>query len=932
MRRIIALIISLFVLFSSVQPVYAYTQILDMLCDSGVEFYNDGKYNDAMGEFRRALVIDSKCPLAIKYIKKIELIGQEGVAGKAVSYEELPQDGAVSGRPHILMGKVLDLADDRIQPLFKQKSALEDYPGAAVLDGEDLPVKKKVPLFQESLVLNQGLRDSSIPIEIPQGESLNIVGRNIQRFLVTDPVILDVQRVNPDKIVVLAKNIGFSDLLVWDDYGRWSLGFLGIFPVPEETYQEWRLREEQRSRNFKFKYSFDWFAIQTGSRIHNLKRNGSYSYLHSLSLIGQTPYGDLDSTVTYRRLATTELTYATLGVTDGQLGDFEGWSFRGGDFNLPVSNMAFPGTTLRGTMFSSPAFDDRFDYTVFWGREDAGRIGLFPDLYQSENSFLSGAHLNYSPFDAQDYKFTLVHGWGRDRDDFLNEYGYDFEADWDIGNNWGLEYESAFDTKKFAQLATTTYNGTDVRFLSEFRNINKDFVSITGNGWRQGELGGFFDLGWKVSEDTDFSGRLDVFQDRKYPAIDNDDRWNQDLDWSIYHRIDELNAVELGYLLRNDLGQLSQTRYLSPSFGYSHTFKWLRDIYAFTRYSYARNQNFTSSSLSYYNNRAIFGFRFNVIDNLYYYFNKEINWLYETYNQDRSMPSAIETGLDWSNQLGNSPLYSSIRFTYRDEEDALSPLSFLSGQDYIEGYTELAYRRDPDKEVYGSVRLRNTWAENPTVDKRMEASFNAGLRYLWDTGLSWDAVCNIYVTAFRDLNSDGLRQRSEPPVEGAVIWVGNKRSQTTDLFGSCEFKGTRGRTAYVSFDLDSLPRGYLLTVPQTQEVKIVQNQTIEVNFGMISRSEITGKVFIDENANGQQERGEEGIDGVVIVLDDTEEALTDASGRFVFANVATGEHTLEADINTIPLQYLPKVLLKKKVTLYEGMTYQYNIPLSRIKE
>jgi len=65
---------------------------------------------------------------------------------------------------------------------------------------------------------------------------------------VTDPVILDVQRVNPDKIVVTAKNIGFSDLLVWDDYGRWSLGFLGVFPVPEETYQDWRLREEQGSR------------------------------------------------------------------------------------------------------------------------------------------------------------------------------------------------------------------------------------------------------------------------------------------------------------------------------------------------------------------------------------------------------------------------------------------------------------------------------------------------------------------------------------------------------------------------------------------------------------------------------------------------------------------------------------------------------------
>jgi len=926
MRRVIAAILSFFILFSAVEPVFAYTQILDMLYDLGVEFYNDGKYNEALSEFRKALTVDSKYPLALQYIKRIEQIKWGGSV-----QEEFPEERVISGRPHILMGEVLDLADSRIEPIFKSQKEEDEYFSGAV-SGTGEPLDKKIPLFQESLLLNRDLQDLVVPIEVPNGESLTIVGRNIRRFLITDPVILDVEKQSPDKIVVTAKNIGFSDLLIWDDYGRWNLGFLGVFPVPEESYEEWRRREDESSRNFRLRYSFDWFAIHVGRRIHNLRRSGSYSYIHSLGLTGQTPYGDLDSAVTYRRLATTELTYATLGLTDGSLWGFEGWNFRGGDFDLAVSNLTFPGTTLRGTMFSSPAFDERFDYTLFWGREDSGRLGLFPNLYQAENSFLSGAHLNYYPFDTHDYKFTLVHGWGRDRENFLNEYGYDFIADWDLGNNWGLEVEEAFDSKKFAQLITSVYNATELRFTSEFRNINKDFVSIIGNGWRQGELGGLFNLSFKPTEKTDFSGRLDIFQDRKFPALDNDNRWNQDFDWNLYYRHDDLTGMELGYILRNDLGQLSQTRYMSPSFGISHTFKTIRDVYAFTRYSYAHNQNFTSPSLGYYNNRGIFGFRFNLIGNMYYFFNKEINWLYETFNRDRSMPSAIETGVDWGDQIGDSPFFSTLRFTYRDEEDTLSPLSFLSGQDYIEGYTEMTYRKDSDKELYGSVRIRNTWAENPSVEMRMDASFNAGLRYLWDTGISWDAVCDIYVNAFRDLNSDGLRQRSEPPVEGAAIWVGKKRSQVTDLFGNCEFRGVRGRTAYVSFDMDSLPGGYLLTVPQTQEVKIIQNQAIEVNFGMISRSEITGKVFVDENANGKQEHGEDGIEGVVVVLDDVEEVSTDVSGRFVFSNVSTGAHTLEADINTIPLEYLPKVLLKKKVTLYEGMTYHYNIPLSKIKE
>ena len=57
MKKIIAIILSFLILFVTFEPVYAYTQILDMLCDLGIEFYNDGKYAEALGEFRKALVM-----------------------------------------------------------------------------------------------------------------------------------------------------------------------------------------------------------------------------------------------------------------------------------------------------------------------------------------------------------------------------------------------------------------------------------------------------------------------------------------------------------------------------------------------------------------------------------------------------------------------------------------------------------------------------------------------------------------------------------------------------------------------------------------------------------------------------------------------------------------------------------------------------------
>jgi len=258
-------------------------------------------------------------------------------------------------------------------------------------------------------------------------------------------------------------------------------------------------------------------------------------------------------------------------------------------------------------------------------------------------------------------------------------------------------------------------------------------------------------------------------------------------------------------------------------------------------------------------------------------------------------------------------------------------MSFLSGQDYIEGYSQLSYRPNNDTEIYGAFRVRNIWADNPSISKRIDVDFNAGLRYVWDTGVAWESTGSIEGHVFKDLNSDGLRQRDEAPIEGVKIWLGKDKSQVTDIFGYYKFKNVRGQKVYVNLDTSSLPGGFISTVPVTQGVNIEQSRIINVDFGISSRTEITGIVFEDVDGNGEYSEPDKGVRKVIITLEDGKEAVTDDSGRYFFRNFPIGEHTISLDLKSIPVYYLPEVPITKEIVLFEGVTYIYNIPLKRIE-
>ncbi|MDZ8238852.1 MAG: hypothetical protein RMZ69_17175 [Nostoc sp. ChiQUE01a] len=63
---------------------------------------------------------------------------------------------------------------------------------------------------------------------------------------------------------------------------------------------------------------------------------------------------------------------------------------------------------------------------------------------------------------------------------------------------------------------------------------------------------------------------------------------------------------------------------------------------------------------------------------------------------------------------------------------------------------------------------------------------------------------------------------------------------------------------------------------------------------------IIGRVFVDKNFDGEQQRGEPGIPNAVVFLEDGNRITTDPNGLFSLANVLPGYHTGVLDLSSVP--------------------------------
>jgi hypothetical protein len=322
--------------------------------------------------------------------------------------------------------------------------------------------------------------------------------------------------------------------------------------------------------------------------------------------------------------------------------------------------------------------------------------------------------------------------------------------------------------------------------------------------------------------------------------------------------------------------------------------------------------------------------RFNLISDLYYYVSQELNWLESRYYGTHTRPQALETGLDWNRQVFSTPFFNNFGLTYRDEEDAESPVSFLSGEDYLELFDELTWRPAPDFEAYVSARLRNIWADNPDVTKRMELNLYAGLRYLWDTGFRWEPKGTVAGYVYRDSNQNGVREPEEEGVGDITVAMDpNIKTTSSADSGFFLFRNAKGRNLQVSLDTSTLPSGFVLTSPSSVPVQITQGKIAIAYFGIASRTEISGLIFDDRDGDGQFSARDRGVKGVVITLDNGSSATTDETGRYAFRKLSAGHYSFKVDLSSIPPEFIPQVPIFKEIDLSEGSSYVVTIPLKK---
>jgi len=124
-----------------------------------------------------------------------------------------------------------------------------------------------------------------------------------------------------------------------------------------------------------------------------------------------------------------------------------------------------------------------------------------------------------------------------------------------------------------------------------------------------------------------------------------------------------------------------------------------------------------------------------------------------------------------------------------------------------------------------------------------------------------------------------------------------------------------------------------LSIPDEISVSISAGPAmavVKVVRGIFSdRGRIIGKVYIDANDNGIQDRGEAGVEDITLILEDGTQVVTDMYGMFSIPALPPGDHILSINKNALP-EYLALISRDfQHIYVARGLTVKINF---RLKE
>ncbi len=792
----------------------------------------------------------------------------------------------------------------------------------------------------EVMVINDELRaqQSKTFLKVELNKAIIMEGQNIDRFLIVTPGFIDVERIDRNRIKIIGKNRGTTFLHVWDDQARWTFQVEVIFPILKESLTAVQQIVSQESvEPFKFIYTSNWNSYYTGNGLRGLQRQ-NLNFLQYTGIAGDTPYGHLDTSAIFNKFnESTQVTAYTIGLTQADIWALPNFNVRGFDLAKRFSELSLPGKYLRGALLEGEALDRNLGYTLVWGRDRSTYGFLGPGILEKRESYIDGARLHFFPHSDHQYALNYAQGYGSARESFLKDRVFSVETRQKfplphslknfLGNGVDLSSEVAFDQERFAKTFSTGLGDDKFQLNLNFRDLDKDFETISGAPPNRGEIGGIINLNWNL-ENWNVSSNLDVFKDRFLFNPDRPDALNLDWNSSFDVSLKDFADYRTYMTFVDTPGEISPRRNGQITNTYSKTFYPLKNypISTFVGNSYQRNR-YKFSAISEFDRYAMnAGMRFPLPYHLSYFVNYEHSWVHETLSDDHLTPSVLTTGLSFYKKL--SDFWSgNLSYSYRDEENTQGLHSFLSGEDSTTGTIGLNFRPSPDFEFFVDGQLRNVWPENNTRTAYNEGEVRWGVRSSWDLPFRFNPQGEIKGMVYKDLNGNGRQDYEETGVPGIRMKIGNQQTKT-NAKGEYSVQ-VRAKKVVVEVDADSIPQGYISTTPLFETVNVLNNRAQILNFGLTIHSGIYGVVFYDKNQNGKPDPEDVFISKVRIILDEQETAFSDYEGSYFFNDVSAGMHTIRLDVNSLPIEYIPLVKIKNEFELFEGKTYIFHIPLKK---
>jgi hypothetical protein len=765
---------------------------------------------------------------------------------------------------------------------------------------------------------------SSEVLELVIGELIQMDVLGLTRALAGDPSIVTAEIVGPSRLQIRGISPGRSFVHAWGTGGRrtWVVRVVYEHFLPERREAPPSPEAElwERSRPLEILYGVTYENVRRGQNFEDGDRDTTNLLSHNISPSAESPIGDLSGSWTYSRAnERQDVDSWWASLTDGHIGPLQRFDATVGDISTPFRpSFAVPTIGYRGGTVAYRGLVP-WTATALWGESRSG-VFATPTTEQPRDAFITGGGLGYY---ERPWSITSLYlaGYGDGRVEQASDYVADVYSELEVLPPLLLKGEAAVADEDYGIEAGSEWDTRRAHLDVTYRQIEKDFQTLTGPGGGQGELGVRMSGSLELTPRVLLGGNGDVYQTELFPNPDEPDAWNTDFSGTIDWEATMLTRLSAGGGIRRTPGLFAPSRDSNWAAGIGQRIPLRRFVPVLdvldtsASFLHQESQSTTTPDLSFESETLTLG----AVLPLRWGFTADASfdrsWLTEVDSDSRSQPQRFSAGLSHYSSLGEHVELRG-RTGFERQEDTGALLSRLSGQDRAIGEAGITLRPWKSARLFTDGRVELIQFESGAEDQ-VEFGIFTGASVLLDTGIRLDPATSVRGVVYRDLNGDGVRQPEEAGVAGVRVVAGIANRAKTNKEGRFSFWRVAGKAVPIALDLKTLPRGYRLTTPRVHVIRPSEQGRQFLEFGVISRGEVRGRIFQDVDGDRKESAQDRGVAGVVVQIDG-QSAQTDRSGWFDVRELPAGAYAVSLRLNSLPIQYVPTVPTSQKVEVQEG--------------